>query len=124
MGALSKKLRGVGTDDGGKGFAHWCPGCESVHIVWYKRGPKYAGPTWSYDGNAEAPTCSPSIRNFTTYDEDHKLLPNGQQRTLCHYFLKAGKIEFCGDCPHQLLGKTVELPDWPYAEGTYGGIEE
>jgi hypothetical protein len=46
------------------------------------------------------------------------------QRTLCHYFIRAGKIEFCGDSPHNLAGQTVDLPDWPYAPNTYGGIEE
>lgn len=33
--------------------------------------------------------------------------------TICHYFIKAGRIEFCGDCTHALKGQTVDLPDFP-----------
>lgn len=33
-----------------------------------------------------------------------------------------GNIEFLADCTHALAGKTVPLPDWPYAEGEYGGV--
>ena len=109
MGAMSARLRGVEDAYGAKGFAHWCPGCKAVHVVWYHKGTR-GGACWTWDGNAEAPTTSPSIRLST------------QHGTICHYFLKAGKIEYCGDCQHPLSGKTVVLPDWPYAPGTYGGL--
>ena len=55
---------------------------------------------------------------------------DGTQRTLCHYFIggpagdKPGMIEFCPDSPHKLAGQTVALPPWPYAPGSYGGIDE
>lgn len=111
MGALSSKLRRVSDAYGAEGIAHWCPGCEGVHVVWHKKGTR-GGAVWTYDGNAESPTCSPSIRLFD------------QNGTICHYFLKVGKIEFCGDCRHSLSGKTIALPDWPYAKGAYGGIDE
>lgn len=32
---------------------------------------------------------------------------------VCHSFVRAGKIEFLGDCTHALKGQTVPLPDWP-----------
>lgn len=108
MGRLSAKLRSVGQSDAYSAFAHWCPGCKQVHIVTYKADH---GPVWSWDGNVDAPTTSPSIRLFN------------KNHTICHYFLKAGNIEFCGDCEHELSGKTVPLPDWPYADGAYGGVE-
>lgn len=45
----------------------------------------------------------------------------GQQNTdhggICHYFIRGGKIEFCGDSTHNLSGQTVDLPDIP--EGKY-----
>jgi|ERR1700722_1861254 len=104
MAALSSKLRSITDGYGAVGIAHWCPGCEDVHVVWNEKGTR-GGPQWTYDGNAESPTCSPSIRLFD------------QNGTICHYFLKAGKIKFCGDCRHSLSGKTVDLPVWPYAEG-------
>lgn len=40
---------------------------------------------------------------------------------VCHSFVRAGKIEFLGDCTHALAGQTVALPDWPDddAESSY-----
>lgn len=91
---------------------HWCPGCKEVHGYIIEGGP----PQWTFDGNYDAPTFMPSMLIFVTEK-------NGQRETLCHYYLKAGMIEFLGDCPHELKGQTVPLPDWPYAPGTYGGID-
>ena len=31
-------------------------------------------------------------------------------------------VQFLGDCTHALAGRTLPLPDWPYAEGEYGGV--
>lgn len=105
----------VGRDDPNPvGFMHWCPGCEEAHGIWFRRSAGTTGPTWAWDGNKDAPTTSPSIRCYT--------IKNGAEVTLCHYHLKAGMIEFCGDCPHHLNGQTVPLPDWPYEPGTYSGI--
>jgi len=91
---------------------HWCPGCDELHGFRVEPGQ---GPVWQFDGDYERPTVSPSILCFTTYDDadDPQPLPNGQRRTLCHYFIKGGMIEFCGDSPHALAGKTVPLPDLP-----------
>lgn len=59
--------------------------------------PNPWGAIWSFDGNVEAPTFSPSINLV------------GQ----CHYFIRAGRIEFCTDSKHELAGQTVPLPDIP-----------
>lgn len=116
MTKLSNRLRSVRGLNGDAGIAHWCPGCDSPHVIW--TSTTSGGPQWFWDGNVEAPTCSPSIRCFTTLDEDDlKPLPPGQTRTLCHYFLRGGKLEFCGDSPHALSGKTVPLPAWPEDAG-------
>jgi hypothetical protein len=110
MGRLRAKLRNIASNrDGYAAFAHWCPGCGGCHVVTTKATD---GPVWFWDGNADAPTCSPSIRLFIDVD-----------KTICHYFLRTGNIEFCGDCAHKLSGQTVPLPDWPYADGEYGGVE-
>lgn len=107
MSALSAKLRNM-QGDAGRLIGWWCPGCEQLHAV------KIDGPcAWQWDGDVEKPTISPSVRCFTTTDENRQPLPNGQQRTLCHCFVRAGQIEFCGDSPHALAGKTVPLPDLP-----------
>ncbi len=86
----------------------WCPGCENMHAV------KIEGEgSWAWNGDVDRPTFSPSVRCFTTFDENYNLLPNGAQRTLCHLFVKLGQIEFLGDCVHSLAGNTVVMPDLP-----------
>jgi hypothetical protein len=122
MGAIGKKLRSMAGDQR-RGYLHWCPGCDEPHGIFTENKN---GPTWTFNGDFEKPTFGPSIRCFTTEttDDDDKPLPAPIQRTICHYFVKAGKIEFCGDSPHKLAGQTVDLPDWPYAPGAYGGIDE
>lgn len=115
MAALGKKLRTMAGGDGSdwRGIAFWCPGCASVHAI------KVSASGWTFDGNAVAPTFSPSI--LVTYDgadaDQPEALPSR-----CHSFVKAGQIEFLSDCTHALASKTVPLPDWPYAEGEYGGV--
>lgn len=122
---------------------HWCPGCDSPHGIIIENSE--GRPIWKFDGNYNAPTFEPSVRCYTTEttDDNDRPLPKPIERTLCHYFIKAGSdpllaqrepgrmfdpgksyIDFCGDSPHALAGKIVELPDWPYAPGTYGGIDE
>lgn len=121
MGAVGTKLRRASGPLGHVSLMHWCPGCDEPHGIRIG-GPD--GPKWTFDGDYLRPTFSPSVRCFTIYGEDWKQLPAGQTRTLCHYFIRGGRIEFCGDSPHKLAGQTVDLPDWPYAPGTFGGIDE
>lgn len=116
MAALSKKLRSLAGGKGApdwRGIGFWCPGCEGVHTI------KTSPGGWTFDGNVEVPTFSPSI--LVTYagaDAGQKDAPPAR----CHSFVRAGNIEFLSDCSHALAGKTVPLPDWPYAEGEYGGV--
>ena len=112
------KLKRADAAGGFKSVMHWCPGCNEAHGI-RVQGP---APVWTFNGDMEKPTFAPSILCFTTYGEDGDMLRNGERRTLCHYFIKEGMIEFCGDSPHALAGKTVEIPDWPYASGEFGGV--
>lgn len=102
MARLSAKLRSVAFDMDREriGIAYWCPGCDESHAI-CTRGDATKGPVWSWDGNVDAPTCSPSIRVIIHGDR------------ICHCFLRDGTIEFCGDSTHNLAGQTVALPDWP-----------
>lgn len=91
------------------GFGHWCPGCGCGHEI--AVGEKNAsGASWTFDGNAQSPTFSPSINCKWGKHADPKCDHEGG---VCHYFIRAGKIEFCGDSTHCLKGKTVDLPDIP-----------
>lgn len=109
MAALGKKLRT--TNDG---LMFWCPGCDSPH------GIRTAPGGWTFDGNADAPTFAPSVLMTGTQritDEEADRILRGEKfeplPLLCHTFVRAGRIEFLGDCLHALAGQTVELPDWP-----------
>jgi len=98
---LSSKLitRKYG-DDGPTFHEHWCPGCEQTHVIAVVQ-PFRNGARWTFDGNAEAPTFSPSIN----------IGPGTPLQ--CHYFIRAGQIDFCGDSRHALAGKIVPMPDIP-----------
>lgn len=72
-----------------------CPGCHSPHRV-RVRGPE---PCWTWNGDAERPTFSPSIL-VAVHDRTRR----------CHSFVEAGRIRFLSDCHHALAGLTVELP--------------
>lgn len=121
MGAISTKLRTV-AGNGARGLIHWCPGCDGPHVIWTKRANEGES-CWAWNGHIENPTCTPSVRVFTTTDEDGEPIANGGQRTLCHYNMTDGMLVFHGDSPHALGGQTVPIPDWPYAPGAFGGIE-
>lgn len=65
----------------------WCPGCECAH-GWNAK--------WTFDGNEDAPTVSPSLLSRT-----------GDK--VCHLFVRAGYLVFLSDCTHALAGKTVPM---------------
>ncbi len=114
---MSAKLRKATASDGILRLIYWCQGCEDTHQVRIRPAPS---PSWSWDGNADAPTFEPSV--LTTYEgvdaDDVDGLPSR-----CHTFIRAGMVQFLGDCSHRFAGQTLPLPDWPYADGKYGGVE-
>lgn len=97
---------------------HYCPGCETTHRFNVNAPNPYTGARWTWDGNAEQPTFSPSMVVRIPWSKDEEPQPD----EVCHYFLRNGKIEFLGDCTHALKGQTVDLPDlsdW-YLQGGEG----
>ena len=87
-------------DDGSVWF--WCPGCTEPHRVMVGSG---SGPRWTYTGGVESPTFAPSVRVRCR---------NADGPTVCHSFVRQGRIEFLGDCTHALAGQTVELPEFTW----------
>jgi hypothetical protein len=92
----------------------YCPGCKTIHSyncdvpggAVNVNGQRI--PVWSFNGDFDRPTFSPSLLTFTT-DPETK-----ERRTLCHLFVQDGKINYCGDCPHDHNGRQgVELIDIP-----------
>ncbi len=111
MGALSPILRSVEGDR----LMFWCPGCDCAHMVRVGDGPS---PRWSYNGNPDRPTFTPSILvsypHWVPPAEDGKPAPERQTlvTSVCHSFVTDGRIQFLSDCTHALAGQTVDIPDF------------
>ena len=79
-----------------------CPGCaemfdnDGYHMI--PVNTTEHSPAWSFNGNLEAPTLSPSI--LTSKNDPQK----------CHSYLKDGVFEFLNDSTHSLAGQRVEMP--------------
>lgn len=115
MSQVGNKMRRVGSAEGhgAGGLAHWCPACRRMH-VFSLDGYNYSGAKWTWDGNVEAPTFSPSMHVKVgprpTVPEGR---PDAGKIDVCHYFLKAGVIQFLNDCTHTMAGQNIPLPDLP-----------
>jgi hypothetical protein len=73
----------------------FCPACEHGHAP--------TVPPWTFNGNQELPTFTPSI--LTEYYSE-KL----DRMVKCHSHVTDGKITYCDDCTHDFKGQTLELP--------------
>lgn len=107
MDAPILRLGGNGTAPG-RSLWFWCPGCDDAHRIVVD-----APDSWTWDGNEDTPTISPSI--LATYPRPVKW---GGDR-VCHSFIRAGQWEFLADSTHVLAGQTVPmvpLPEWLTAE--------
>ena len=100
MSAFGTKLRLL---DGGV-YSFWCPGCDRGHKV-HVDSENSVGAKWSFNGDGNAPTFSPSIHLQIEYGD-------GRRVTRCHSFVTNGQIQFLADCAHALAGQTVALPDF------------
>jgi Family of unknown function (DUF6527) len=81
------------------GYIIMCPACGFGHCFYtnYKDHPN-----WSFNGDLEKPTFSPSMLIHES--------PTGEIKR-CHSFVRNGNIEFLTDCGHSMAGKTVSLPE-------------
>ena len=83
-------------------YAFWCEGCQCSHFIAVADNDQNF-PVWSFNGDMEKPTVSPSILVKST--------DNGVP-TVCHSFIRNGKIQYLSDCTHKLAGQTVDLRDF------------
>lgn len=105
------KVHEVKHDDGTHySWAFVCPACKSVH---------QCTSGWTFNGNVDAPTFSPSILVY-----GHAATPGApipvSERPRCHSFVTDGRIAYCTDSGHTLAGQTVELPEWDESKGLGG----
>ena len=74
-----------------------CPGCGYCHHLDPKK--------WTWNGDMIKPTVSPSLLvNKAQLGKDPR----------CHFFIRDGKIQYLGDCSHELKGRTIDMVPWPW----------
>lgn len=100
----------IADDAGFIGVMFYCPGCKWYHAVYVTR-PNSIGAQWTFNGDYEKPTFTPSILVFTT-------MPDESRRTECHSFVTNGQIQFLGDCRHEMKSQTVDLPELRSDDGS------
>jgi hypothetical protein len=88
-------------------YIYYCPGCKGPVALKIQNGniPNNGG--WTMSGTPEAPTFNPSVLTTANFGPED----GGQFR--CHSWVRGGKIQFLGDCTHELKGQTVDMPDLP-----------
>lgn len=84
-------------------WAFLCPGCGFEHAL-HVSGGKEGSPKWSFNGDVDFPTFSPSVLVRWDFSDQ-------RPDRVCHSFVRGGRIEFLGDCTHDMAGRTVDLPD-------------
>jgi hypothetical protein len=89
---------------GQESYWFWCEPCNTHHRFVTKSGAN-EGPVWTFDGNLESPTFSPSLLCNKDLTPEHKAA--GGHR--CHLFLRKGMVQYLGDCTHDHAGKTVPV---------------
>ena len=90
-----------------------CPACAATKAT-FKDGHVYDMPGqhsvpvrphapkgWGFNGDLERPTLMPSLK--VTYGEDSDYI--------CHFHVRNGQIQYCGDSTHALAGKTIPMED-------------
>jgi hypothetical protein len=83
------------SDQGGNPSQYvFCPACKTIHLF---------DDRWTFNNNFDKPTFNPSMLVHEHRNENY-----WQPR--CHSFVRDGKIEFLGDCTHDMKGQTIELP--------------
>ncbi|PPC99500.1 MAG: ammonia monooxygenase [Methylotenera sp.] len=96
----------------------YCNGCKRVHII---NLANEGMPKWGFNGSEVAPTFTPSIlsryKHPKGYSNDNPAPVgfDGEYVTdVCHSFVTDGKIQYLGDCTHELAGQTIELPEFKW----------
>jgi hypothetical protein len=103
----------------GGGIIFQCPGCKGYHSLTIRvPGQQEVHPSWIFNGDFEKPTLQPSILSRRWRSGENN------PPDVCHSFVTDGRIRFLPDCTHELKGQTVDVPEWPHAPRSFGGIEE
>lgn len=103
---------------GQTGISFFCPGCQSAHSVPVAGGEP--GRNWTFNGDFDNPTLSPSIRVYVPAGSDKESGETWPERTECHSFVRNGEIEFLDDSAAHSLRGVHPLQPWPESYGFAG----
>lgn len=107
----------------GPDFLFWCDGCHCAHGIWtIQRNASNA--IWTFNGNLEKPTVSPSIKIEypaweppVTPENMDKWRANPWHQTkktyICHCVINDGVINYGADSTHGLSGQTLPMTPFP-----------
>lgn len=93
---LGDVLLDVEEDDGKIWKIFYCEGCEYHHRIQLNIAFE---PHFSFDGNNEYPTFSPSM--IIKYKDD----------VICHFKITDGMIQYSEDSKHMFAGLTIPLSE-------------
>lgn len=94
---LGDVLLDVEEDDGKIWKFFWCEGCEQYHGIQLNQNLNL--PFWSWDGNNDYPTFTPSM------------IIKWNDQVLCHFLIKNGMIQYSEDSQHMFAGLTIPLSE-------------
>lgn len=104
MSAVARLL----TSEHGKQVWTWCPGCDSMHPFTVESdGQLNSGTTWSWDGNLERPTFSPSL---LCYGAVH-LCEGEHPPAIC------ADPDGCGQLNHRIGHEVAGVLTWRFRDG-------
>ena len=91
-------------DSNKEGYVFFCPGCKERH--------QFSVPPWTFNGDKEKPTIRASILVHACPIPKDCVDPDYKGHPRCHSIITDGKIQFLGDCDHELKGQIVDLEDF------------
>lgn len=97
-------------EDCGESYWFWCAGCNTCHrftTKLYKGQHPRGNPMWTFNGNEEKPSFTPSLVYPGWKNTEGKWVGR------CHLVLTDGVIKYYSDCHHELADQTVPLEGLP-----------
>ena len=84
-------------------LAALCPACGFEHSfsVDLEGHGKHTNDTWSFNGDYDKPTFTPSMLSNRNKVDEHK--------PICHSFVRDGMWQFLGDCTHNMAKHHVPM---------------
>ena len=78
------------------------------------------GASWTFNGDFINPTFTPSMNEAVNWPTSPHYNPEMAKYTRrCHFIITDGKINYCGDCTHELKNQSFELEEFDQAQIAY-----